>query len=215
MRILAHRGYHENGTERNSPAALRKALEQGFGFESDIRDYRGELVISHNIADAKAQKAEEVFGWLREFKDQYCFAINVKADGLKELLTLFLKKYQIANYFAFDMSVPQMLEYSEAGIRFFTRESEYEREPALYEKADGVWMDAFADDGWITEELIKKHIASHKKVCIVSPDLHRRQHEAFWERLHSFDLGSPDIMLCTDYPGRAKQFFGGDCHGKD
>ena len=78
MKILAHRGYWNTDIKSNSPQALRSALEYGFGFESDLRDYCGELVISHNIADAACQKAEEVFQWLEDYDNQSCFAINIK-----------------------------------------------------------------------------------------------------------------------------------------
>ena len=83
MKILAHRGYWNKQIEKNSPVALRTALEKGYGFESDVRDYAGKMVISHNIANASSQDAEELFQWLDEFHDQYCFAINIKADGLR------------------------------------------------------------------------------------------------------------------------------------
>ena len=86
MNILAHRGYWNENIRNNSSEALRTALEKGYGFESDIRDYNGRLVISHNIADASSADAEEVFRWLAENDDRYCFAINIKSDGLKSHL---------------------------------------------------------------------------------------------------------------------------------
>lgn len=43
MKIIAHRGYWIDSSEKNSSNALRKALEQGYGFESDLRDYCGDL----------------------------------------------------------------------------------------------------------------------------------------------------------------------------
>ena len=93
MKILAHRGYWNGTIKSNSPEALRTALEKGYGFESDVRDYMGKMVISHNIADPSCQDAEEVFRWLREFDDRFCFAINIKADGLKGILKACLDKY--------------------------------------------------------------------------------------------------------------------------
>ena len=61
MKILCHRGAWKFETEKNSVAAIKKAVSLGYGFESDIRDYRGELVISHDIADENSPSAEEVF----------------------------------------------------------------------------------------------------------------------------------------------------------
>ena len=172
MEILAHRGYWNSNIANNSEEALFGALKNGYGFESDIRDYMGRMVISHNIADSSSPDAESVFAELARYGDKYCFAINIKADGLKALLMELLGKYGINNYFTFDMSVPQMIEYSEMNIRFFTRQSEYEKNPVMYDQAAGVWIDAFFDDSWITEKLLQDHLTNGKKVCIVSPDLH-------------------------------------------
>lgn len=207
MKILSHRGYWKEENEKNTIDAINKAFDQGFGIESDIRDLDGKLVISHNPADGTCPMAEEVFKLMRDHQDQYCFAVNIKADGLKEMLGGLLLKYQIDNYFTFDMSVPQMLEYRAKGIRYYTRQSEYEREPVLYHEAAGVWVDAFEDDEWITEELIQKHLENGKTVCIVSPDLHKKDNLEFWKRFISYELNWKKIMLCTDNPDDAKEYF--------
>ena len=210
MQILAHRGYWKEIAERNSPEALKKALECGYGLESDVRDYMGRLVISHNIADASCQDAEEVFQWLHEFEDHYCFAINIKADGLKDILQAFLCKYSISNYFLFDMSIPQMVEFREKGLRFFTRQSEVEPVPNMYDDAAGVWIDGFWSTEWITEELLAKHISCGKEVCLVSPDLHGdKKYKIFWEKISSYKLDFDKLILCTDYPDEAREFFYG------
>ena len=210
MRILAHRGYWNRQIIPNSQKAIFKALEIGYGFESDIRDFEGRLVISHNIADKNSCNAELVFKELARYKNNYCFAINIKADGLKWLVKEYTEKYNITNYFLFDMSVPQMVEFDEMGLRFFSRQSEYEMEPILYEKAAGVWIDSFHDMSWITEDLLLRHIQNNKEVCIVSPDLHNRNDFIeFWEKLKKFKIDFGKIMLCTDYPDKAKEFFYG------
>ena len=209
MEILAHRGYWNSNIANNSEEALFGALKNGYGFESDIRDYMGRMVISHNIADSSSPDAESVFAELARYGDKYCFAINIKADGLKVLLMELLGKYGINNYFTFDMSVPQMIEYSEMNIRFFTRQSEYEKNPVMYDQAAGVWIDAFFDDSWITEKLLQDHLTTGKKVCIVSPDLHKREYTGFWEKLRGFDIDLASVILCTDHPDEAKRMFGG------
>lgn len=208
MQILSHRGYWNEKISANSSVALKTALEKNFGFESDVRDYMGRMVISHNIADASCPDAEEVFRWLSEYGDKFCFAINIKADGLKEILNRYLKKYGIHNYFLFDMSVPQMVEFAEMGLRFFTRQSEYETEPVMYGQAAGVWMDGFKRTDWITEELLKKHISSEKEICLVSPDLHgNSDYPLFWEKLKNWRIDFSKVLLCTDHPEEAKEFF--------
>lgn len=208
MNILAHRGYWNSNIKSNSKQAIRLALENGYGFESDIRDYSEKIVISHNIADKTAFDAENVFKWLHEFEDKYTFAINIKADGLKDSLSLFLAKYEITNYFLFDMSVPQMVEFMNMGLNFFTRQSEIELNPCLYDKSSGVWIDGFWSTEWITESLLLEHLENGKKVCLVSPELHgRADYRLFWKRIRDYDISNRDVMLCTDVPDEAKEFF--------
>lgn len=186
------------------------ALERGYGFESDVRDYMGRLVISHNIGSSSCQDAEEVFQWLRKFDDRYCFAINIKADGLKDMLWSFLKEYNITNYFIFDMSVPQMVEFREMGMRYFTRQSEVELTPCLYEDAAGVWIDGFWSGKWITENLLENHTKNGKEVCIVSPELHgRADYRGFWKIIKSYSIDFGKVFLCTDHPDEAKEYFYG------
>ncbi|MCI8285830.1 MAG: hypothetical protein HFE90_11365 [Firmicutes bacterium] len=207
MKILAHRGYWNNEIERNSYQALETALKNGYGFESDIRDYKGELVISHDMPNENSFKVEKIFKILSEYKNELCFAINIKADGLNDELLKLLSRYEISNYFTFDMSLPQMIEYKDAGLQYYTRQSEYEKDCLLYEKAAGVWIDGFISEEWITEDLIKQHQANGKKVCIVSPDLHGREYNLFWEKLINFKINFNELFLCTDYPDKAKNFF--------
>lgn len=207
MKILAHRGCWSSKIKSNSPQALRSALEQGFGFESDLRDYRGKLVISHDIADPLCQAADEVFDWLSKFGDMYCFAINIKADGLKEMLAQMLERHTVENYFTFDMSVPQMVEFRERGLTYFTRQSEVEPVPVMYEDAAGIWIDGFWGNKWITEDLLSEHIRLGKAVCIVSPDLHKRSYLDFWAQLRLFSIDFSKVFLCTDHPLQAREFF--------
>jgi len=208
MTILAHRGYWNNQIEQNSLKALKTALEKGYGFESDVRDHMERLVISHNIATSVSQDAEEVLSLLNEFNDMYCFAVNIKADGLKELLKSLFYKYSINNYFLFDMSVPQMVEFREMGLRYFTRQSEVEPEPYMYDDAAGVWVDGFGSVGWITRELLEGHMDNGKEICLVSPELHNKiDYRRFWKTIKEYNLNTEKLMLCTDYPDEAKEFF--------
>lgn len=208
MKILAHRGYWNSNIPNNSAEALRTALEKGYGFESDVRDYMGKMVISHNIATSESQDAEEVFSWLHEFNDEYCFAINIKADGLKDILNSFFIKYSITNYFLFDMSVPQMVEFREMGLRYFTRQSEVEPVPCMYDDAAGVWIDGFWSIDWITEKLLNDHIVSGKEICLVSPDLHGKEgYKEFWKLIKGFNIDFDKVIVCTDHPEEARNFF--------
>jgi len=46
-------------------------------------------------------------------------------------------------------------------------------------------------------------------VCIVSPELHGRPHLPEWEEYRSFRsvVAHPGLLLCTDFPEQAREFF--------
>ena len=111
MEIIAHRGFWKTWEERNSLKAFERSAGEGIGTETDFRDYLGKLVVSHNIADASCMNADDFFA-LYDNTDK-TLALNVKADGIQELLKEQLDKHNIKNYFCFDMSVPDTLLYPE------------------------------------------------------------------------------------------------------
>jgi hypothetical protein len=119
-----------------------------------------------------------------------------------------LQKNKIDNYFFFDMSLPDALGYVKEGLKIFSRQSEYEKEAYLYKEANGIWLDEFHQH-WIDEKIILQHLTEQKKVCIVSPELHKRNYKEEWEHYKhiTYKFGLENLMLCTDYPDEAKTFF--------
>jgi hypothetical protein len=107
------------------------------------------------------------------------------------------------------MSVPDAMRSLSAGLRIFTRHSDVEPAPVLYAEAAGVWLDGFHST-WFGPAEIAAHLRAGKQVCLVSPELHRRDHLVFWESLKSAPISaSDDVMLCTDFPEPARAFFHG------
>ena len=49
MKILSHRGFWREVAEKNKLVAFDYSFSLGFGTETDVRDFGGELVISHDI----------------------------------------------------------------------------------------------------------------------------------------------------------------------
>jgi glycerophosphoryl diester phosphodiesterase len=204
---LAHRGLWAEADQRNSLAAFREAFAHGFGAEIDVRDLDGELVVSHDPPRAGALRFADAVAAYVEQGTPGCLAVNVKADGLDEALAAALAGVPAERWFAFDMSVPDTLRYAREGLPFFTRHSEVEPGPALYAEAAGVWLDDFAG-GFISRERIAAHLAAGKRVAIVSPELHRRDHLSAWGQWRDWDVwGSPDVLLCTDHPTPAQEVF--------
>ena len=213
MQILSHRGYWKTPDEKNSPAAFARSFELGFGTETDLRDARGRLVISHDPPpderDHPALEAADFFELYRRADRSEPLALNIKSDGLQKLLPPLLKQYGITAAFVFDMAVPDALGWLRAGVPTFTRHSELEREPAFYDQAAGIWLDAFHGDWWTTDD-VARHLTAGKQVCIVSPELHGRDPSAAWDRLASATFrDDPRLMICTDRPEEAREVLGG------
>lgn len=207
MEIISHRGLWYTAAEKNTTEAFENSFSKKFGTETDIRDYKGELVISHDIAD---ESCISVARFLEIYNSNQCkgsLALNIKADGLQDKLNTLLTSFAVENYFVFDMSVPDTIQYKNKNITYFSRCSEYEQQISLYETAKGIWLDAF-EGIWYDGELIRNFIADGKKVALVSPELHKREPETLWDLLKSENLHThPDIILCTDLPEAAELFF--------
>lgn len=208
MIILSHRGYWKESYEKNQKVSFERSFSLGFGTETDIRDYKGELVISHDIADENCISVKEMLEIYNKYDNTLPLALNIKADGLQIKLKEILDEYKIKNYFVFDMSVPDGLQYLKYNIKAFTRESEYEKIPSFYDEACGVWLDEFQGH-WITKEIIEKHIRNSKQICIVSSDLHKRDYKEEWQNYKKIEkeLEINNLMICTDYPEEAKRIY--------
>ena len=208
MELLAHRGFWCGPDEKNSVLAIRRAFEHGYGIETDIRDQGGRLVISHNMAVDACADLEEIFDLYTRMNMTSILALNVKADGIQTPLRQALEKYQVKNYFVFDMSIPEQVVYRNENFVFFARQSDIEPHCVQYEDASGVWLDGFFDDSWITPDIIRRHLEQGKKVCIVSPELHGKPHEPMWQMILESGLNQAEgIVLCTDLPDQANCFF--------
>jgi hypothetical protein len=151
---------------------------------------------------------EVFFDIYQRHQSKYPLALNIKADGLQTELKRLLDAFNIENYFTFDMSVPDGIIYCRRGFRTYTRQSEYEPVPPYYELASGIWLDEF-DGHWITDDVINRHLELGKSICIVSPDLHKRDFRREWEHYKHLEskIGKDRLMLCTDFPEKAQEFF--------
>jgi hypothetical protein len=208
MIILSHRGYWNKDIEKNSITSIERSFEFGFGLETDIRDYNGELVISHEIADESCITVKEFFELYIKYRGLLPLALNIKSDGLQVKLKELLVKYCIKNYFVFDTSIPDGLQYLKHDVEYFTRQSEYEKYPTLYNDSTGVWLDEFKGH-WIGLKEIRQHVNNNKTICIVSPELHKRTYEKEWRHYKKIEqeLNVVNLMICTDYPELAQEFF--------
>jgi len=206
-RLLSHRGCWKQGYRKNSIEAIERSFRHGYGIETDIRDSNGELVVSHDIPVGTCTKLREVIkAATLAIQDQpVTLALNIKSDGLLDLLQLEFASNPDVDYFVFDMAIPDMRSYLKANIQTFTRLSDAEPQPAWLDQSQGVWLDAFETD-WYSAEIILNLLARGKRVCVVSPELHGRAHEDLWNQLAKI-WHNPQLLLCTDFPDEAVRFF--------
>jgi hypothetical protein len=203
MKIIAHRGSWKTSAEKNSIVALGRSFKSGFGVETDIRDYKGDLVISHDIPDQVTLSfAEFLKLYTSEGKPGY-LALNIKSDGLNDLIAGMLEEYDIQNYFCFDMSIPDTLGYLAKGLNTYLRISEYESVGLLGERSQGIWLDSFAES-WYKRSDVESLLLTFENVCIVSPELHGLEHKKLWEMIRGI---KGNIILCTDFPDEAEEYF--------
>lgn len=120
--IIAHRGLWLEHREQNTEEAFQRALKNGFGIETDIRDCCGEVVISHDLPVSNCMDLD-YFLAMCSLKPDLVLALNVKADGLQNKV---LNSDIRNSHFFFDMSVPDMLGYKQHGLKFYTRYSDIE-----------------------------------------------------------------------------------------
>jgi glycerophosphoryl diester phosphodiesterase len=199
MEILSHRGYWTTPGEMNSRVAFERSISSGFGTETDVRDCVGKLVVSHDPPKNCEIPWSEVVS--KFDRANLTLAVNIKSDGLAPLLKRAFAGTKLA-WFAFDMSGPEMFRYAREGLPFFTRHSDIENEPVLYNEAAGVWLDDFSGN-WISAAVVTSHLRAGKRVCVVSPELHGRDPENLWRSLKAL-ADEPGLALCTDRPHHAR-----------
>ncbi len=203
MQIIAHRGIWARPCEKNTAAAFEKAIGSGFGIETDIRDVGGLVAISHDVPIQPPELfAIDLFRkWAT--RRSGVLALNVKSDGLQTLAKELIHQSGLSDYFFFDMSIPDAVGYLGYDLPIYTRQSDLEPAPCLYDKAVGVWIDGFHSDWWDLGT-IEAHLKARKQVCIVSPELHGRPYLRMWDKLASAPWRDNDnVMLCTDHPAAA------------
>jgi glycerophosphoryl diester phosphodiesterase len=222
MVILAHRANLEgpNPKSENSLTATQRALELGFGIETDLRrDADGRFYISH---DRQHRTEENDFGrfskLFQKFNEQV-IAMNVKELGYeKDLIGLQTSGAMGRHSFYFDFELLEpatpgrtqkvMSALSGAGrIEMAARLSD-RNEPldqCLSIPANIVWTDEF-DSLWLTREHVDAIHAAERQVYAISPEIHGFKKAAQLQRWHEFQEWGVD-GLCTDNGLEARAFF--------
>jgi hypothetical protein len=202
-RILCHRGFwaSENNLpflQKNSLAAFKRAIEYGYGIETDIRDFMGDIIISHDVPLKDCSPEFLDFSKFLELDILKILAVNVKSDGLITLLQKYKDRLSEIEYFFFDLSIPELVQYQKSGFSFATRISEYETISPL--NSNYIWVDSFKENFWNEIELLKFTTRSEFKLILVSPELHGFDPIKTWKEIGPLFLSNPNLFICTDLP---------------
>jgi hypothetical protein len=215
MRLLAHRGFWHLPEQKNSRSAFREAFANGYGVELDVRDQAGVLVIAHDLPVGDCMTFKSVLDDYLSLQAEGTIAINIKADGLAHLVKAEVGAAGLfTRSFVFDMSVPDLMTYVGSGLQVFHRRSEIEPASAIEMSTQGVWLDFFRGS-WANATLLLEQLWLGRTVAVVSPELHREPHLPGWSILRSLisksglpdDIVAEKLLLCTDYPEQAVEFF--------
>ena len=203
-RLIAHRGLWSETNPANSESALKLAIDLGFGIETDIRDHRGQVVISHDPPlDANdLMIASNLIKNFESSQSSGLLALNIKADGLDKWVENQTFQLSKLNYFCFDMSWPQLLTFVDRDVPVAIRVSEWEKlDYQLFMRLGipiRVWLDSFHSDWWLESPQIEE-LTKRGQVIIVSPEIHGRSPQAVWEWFAEKLRMKLDVYLCTDH----------------
>uniref|UniRef100_UPI001EEBCE5F hypothetical protein n=1 Tax=Vibrio vulnificus TaxID=672 RepID=UPI001EEBCE5F len=186
--------------------AFKSAFINGFGIETDLRDFNQNIVISHDMPKEGCMTFSDFIS-MASSNNNVTLALNIKSDGLQSTLG---KLKLDSPHFYFDMSVPDMLHYCINGSKFYTRYSDIETTPSLYFESHGIWLDNFKDDT-LNLEMLEHFLKDGKNVVLVSPELHKRNKSNYWKSLRHFLISNQEYVgkvgLCTDFPFKAREYF--------
>jgi len=204
MEIIAHRGLWSSLDEQNTGAAIEAALRAGLSLETDIRSFRGEIFVSHDpIRDSDGLVSFDTLVTLAWRHPTSRLFLNVKEDGLLDVLLRERWRWEGIGVVFFDMSGPELVRYAGRlpASMLATRASDLEPVPVLADRCGWVWVDGFERDLGSDElsDLMRLH--PDKSWAFVSPELHGRDPVHFWAALRSGSMGeSGRLALCTDRP---------------
>lgn len=170
-----------------------KRVSTNRGVEIDIRDYNGELVLTHNALTF----GEKLSDFLQHYHHEFII-FNVKCAGLESGILELSKKYDINDFFFLDVENPCLVNFARKGMRkVAVRFSDFEPiefAMSFAGKIDWVWVDCFEK---IPDKNDFERLSKHFKLCLVSPEM--QGHSQKW--ITDFRKQGIQIdAVCTDLP---------------
>jgi hypothetical protein len=198
--IIAHRGEWGAFEEQNSHVAFQKALQHGFGIETDIRHHENHLIVSHDVVT----DFQNILSFELELQGRY--DLNIKEDGLGAHFAELRDGIENTNSFLFDGSVPQMYLIRKLVLPHALRLSEYESE--IPWEPTYIWVDGFESDWWLANSEIMAKLDNYHLV-FVSPELHGRSHHVAFDWFANLKVNHKRAFsVCTDFPSELLELCG-------
>lgn len=220
--ILAHRA-NVGGPKpalENSLAATQRALELGFGLETDLRrDSQKRFYIAHDPQPRTAENDFKQFAALFRKFSNLTIAMNVKELGYEADLVALQKSGGLGGksfYFDFELLEPKTPGSSQRQIQKLPGGGKISMAARLSDRGESldqclsipanvVWADEF-DSLWLTRKEVETVHATGRKFYAISPELHGFDEAARLKRWQKFKDWKID-GLCTDFALSAREFF--------
>jgi glycerophosphoryl diester phosphodiesterase len=220
--ILAHRA-NVNGPKsalENSFAATQRALESGFGIETDLRrDSQKRFYIAHDLQPWTNENDLTKFAALFRKFSNLTIAMNVKELGYESDLIALQKSGDLGGksfYFDFELLEPKTPGSSQRQIQKLSGGEKISMAARLSDRGESlaqclaipasvVWADEF-DSLWLARDEVEAVHAAGRKFFAISPELHGFDEAARLKRWQQFKNWQID-GLCTDYALSAREFF--------
>lgn len=176
-----------------------KNTPKEFGIEIDIRAYNNKLILHHD----PFIEGEDFEEFLKHY-DHAFLILNIKCEGIEKRVIELVEKQGISDYFLLDVTPPFIFKLINQGIsKIAVRFSEFEDIQTclnLKSKIEWVFIDNLTH--LPTENNSFQRLREHFKLCIVSPELLKRDEI---EKTKDILRDNPVDAVLTDKPLEWKQ----------
>ncbi len=145
-------------------------LNNKYGIEIDIRNYKNELIIEHD----PFKKGVKLEKFLKYYNHKFLIA-NIKSERIEDRVIKLFRKFKIKNYFFLDSSFPKIIDLVKKKFnKISIRVSHYEGLTAakkLKGKAKWIWYDTFLGIPKNFKDFKYLKYKLKYKICLVSPEI--------------------------------------------
>ena len=160
-------------THRINTLKELKKIPPKYGVEIDVREYRGRLILQHE----PFVTGEKLEVFLKKFNHKFII-FNVKSERIEFKILHYVKKYKLKKYFFLDSSFPMiknLINLKEKNIACrVSDEEDIKTALNLKQKVIWIWFETLFPFKK-SYPILKKLKKNNFKICIVSPDLHKKK----------------------------------------